>query len=80
MVLAGNTIRQKIFQLNVYTFGVVFIMAGLLQWVEYKATPLNVQKENNCGPHGCLTFYHAIYFIIVTISTVGYGDITMHSH
>lgn len=79
MVLAGNTIGQQIFQLTVYTFGVVFIMAGLLQWVERKATPLDVKKENNCGPHGCLTFYHAIYFIIVTISTVGYGDITMHS-
>lgn len=79
VVLAGNTIGQQIFQLTVYTFGVVFIMAGLLQWVERKATPLDVKKENNCGPHGCLTFYHAIYFIIVTISTVGYGDITMHS-
>lgn len=79
MVLPGNTIGQQIFQLTVYTFGVVFIMAGLLQWVERKATPLDVQKENNCGPHGCLTFYHAIYYMIVTISTVGYGDITMNS-
>ncbi|XP_057842888.2 uncharacterized protein LOC131052279 isoform X1 [Cryptomeria japonica] len=54
-------------------------MAGLLHWVEQKATPLNIKRENNCGTHGCLTFYHAFYFIIVTISTVGYGDITMNS-
>jgi potassium large conductance calcium-activated channel subfamily M alpha protein 1 len=45
----------------------VFIMAGLLQWVEWKATPLDVQKENSCGPHGCLTFYHANYDMIDTV-------------
>eukprot|EP01018_Ginkgo_biloba_P025839 Gb_05212 [translate_table: standard] len=56
-----------------------FIIAGLLHWVEKKATPVDIQKENKCGPHGCLTFYNAVYFIIVTISTVGYGDITMKS-
>ncbi|KAH9312112.1 hypothetical protein KI387_027147, partial [Taxus chinensis] len=79
VVLPRNAIGQQIFLLTAYTFGVVFIMAGLLHWVEQKATPLNIKKENNCDPHGCLTFYHAFYFIIVTISTVGYGDITMNS-
>ncbi|GLJ07331.1 hypothetical protein SUGI_0064550 [Cryptomeria japonica] len=79
IVFARNTIGQQIFLLTVYTFGAVFIMAGLLHWVEQKATPLHIKRENNCGSHGCLTFYHAFYFIIVTISTVGYGDITMNS-
>ena len=37
-----------------------------------------IEHQARC-PHGYLTFYHAIYFIIVTISTVGYSDITMHS-
>eukprot|EP01018_Ginkgo_biloba_P028249 Gb_17415 [translate_table: standard] len=54
----------------------VFITAGLLHWVEKGTTPVHI-KDNSCGPHGCLTFYNSLYFIVVTISTVRYGDIMM---
>ncbi|CAK9201922.1 unnamed protein product [Sphagnum troendelagicum] len=72
--IAGSTISQQILLLVVSTFGVVFLIAGLLQWVEYDGAP---QAEKNLCPGGpCINFWDAFYFIIVTISTVGYGDIT----
>ncbi|BFI29276.1 protein MpBK1 [Marchantia polymorpha subsp. ruderalis] len=77
--LSGATITQQIFRLVVYAFGVIFIAAGLLQWVEYRASTTQYREDNNCSPKGCLTFFGAFYFMIVTISTVGYGDITPKS-
>ena len=32
--------------------------------------------ENKINPGGFSTIFHALYFAIVTLSTVGYGDIT----
>eukprot|EP00249_Psilotum_nudum_P022094 c28369_g1_i3 orf=497-4030(-) len=80
ILLPGNAVSQEIFLLLTYTFGVVFIGAGILQWVEVKATQQSVKQENNCGAHGCWNYYEAFYFMIVTISTVGYGDITPKSN
>ncbi|CAM6114203.1 unnamed protein product [Calypogeia fissa] len=77
--LTGATIGQQIFRLVVYAFGVIFIAAGLLQWVDYMATSAEFKAANDCSPKGCITFFGAFYFMIVTISTVGYGDITPRS-
>ncbi|KAH9541015.1 hypothetical protein CY35_14G037400 [Sphagnum magellanicum] len=72
--ISGSTISQQILLLVVSTFGAVFLAAGLLQWVEYDGAP---QADKNECPHGpCLNFWDAFYFVIVTISTVGYGDFT----
>ncbi|KAJ7570308.1 hypothetical protein O6H91_01G114300 [Diphasiastrum complanatum] len=74
--LVGSTVGAQIFILTMYTLGVVFIAAGLLQWVEFKSTPKSERTKNQCGPEGCLNFWDAFYFIVVTITTVGYGDVT----
>jgi hypothetical protein len=45
--------------------GAVFLIAGLLQWVEYDGAP---QAEKNLCPGGpCINFWDAFYFIIVTV-------------
>jgi hypothetical protein len=46
----------------------VFIAAGLLQWVDYMATPAVFKAANGCSPKGCITFFQAFYFMIVTVN------------
>ncbi|BBN17112.1 protein MpBK2A [Marchantia polymorpha subsp. ruderalis] len=65
---------QQIILLTIATFGVIFLDAGILHWVEYDVAP-SVRKDT-CPEQGCITFWEAFYFLIVTVSTVGYGDIT----
>lgn len=55
----------------VFVFGVVvFVAAGVLQWVDNKATPESVKDSKECGDQGCLAFFDAVYFIVVTVSVV----------
>ncbi|KAH8961722.1 hypothetical protein BDL97_05G064000 [Sphagnum fallax] len=75
----GGAITEQLFILVMYTIGVVFVAAGVLQWVDNKTTPESVKDSKGCGDQGCLTFFDAVYFIVVTITTVGYGDITPNS-
>jgi potassium large conductance calcium-activated channel subfamily M alpha protein 1 len=46
----------------------VILAAGVLQWVEWRATPQSVLDDNDCARYGCLSFYEALYFVIVTVS------------
>ena len=46
----------------------VVLAAGVLQWVEWRATPKHVQESESCLPYGCLSFYDAFYFVIVTVN------------
>ncbi len=48
----------------------VFVAAGVLQWVDNKATPRSVADANGCGDQGCFTFFAAVYFIFVTVSSL----------
>jgi potassium large conductance calcium-activated channel subfamily M alpha protein 1 len=55
----------------VFVFGVVvFVAAGVLQWVDDKTTPESVKESKGCGDQGCFTFFDAVYFIVVTVSVV----------
>jgi potassium large conductance calcium-activated channel subfamily M alpha protein 1 len=54
-----------------FAFGVVvFVAAGVLQWVDNKTTPESVKESKGCGDQGCFTFFDAVYFIVVTVSVV----------
>ncbi|CAM6125487.1 unnamed protein product [Calypogeia fissa] len=69
-----SSVTQQIAVLSVITMGAIFLDAGILQWVEYNfASP---STKASCPVQGCMTFWESWYFLIVTVSTVGYGDIT----
>ncbi len=55
---------------NFFLGSAVFVAAGVLQWVDNKATPQSVVEANGCGDQGCLTFFAAVYFIFVTVSSL----------
>ncbi|KAG0559141.1 hypothetical protein KC19_10G082400 [Ceratodon purpureus] len=72
--IVGSTVLQQILLLVTSTFTAVFLIAGILQYVEYHGATASRRAE--CPAEGCINFWDAIFFVIVTISTVGYGDIT----
>lgn len=47
----------------------VFIAAGILQWVDNKMTKDSVKAAFGCRDSGCLSFFDAFWFMIVTVST-----------
>jgi potassium large conductance calcium-activated channel subfamily M alpha protein 1 len=66
--IAGSTISQQILLLVVSTFGVVFLIAGLLQWVEYNGAPQDQRDSQDSQCNGpCINFWDAFYFVIVTV-------------
>ena len=63
----------------------VFIAAGILQWVDNKATPQSVREAKGCDSHGCLTFFDALWFMIVTVSSLDAqsnwtATVVVHAH
>lgn len=54
--------------INECFFVAVFIAAGFLQWVDYMATTAEFKEANSCSPKGCITFFGAFYFMIVTVT------------
>ena len=59
--------------LTIWQILAVTLAAGVLQWVEWRATPRSVRDNNDCAHYGCLSFYEALYFVIVTVSD-GFHD------
>lgn len=59
-------------------FIAVFIAAGILQWVDNKATSQSVKEAKGCGDHGCLTFFDAFWFMIVTVCTLHFSIVLIH--
>lgn len=47
----------------------MFIAAGILQWVDNKMTKDSVKAALGCRESGCLEFFDAFWFMIVTVST-----------
>jgi hypothetical protein len=49
-------------------WGAVFLIAGLLQWVEYNGAPQDQRDSQDSQCNGpCINFWDAFYFIIVTV-------------
>ncbi|KAH8960407.1 hypothetical protein BDL97_06G130900 [Sphagnum fallax] len=72
--IVASTVIEQILLLVVSCFGAVFLDAGIVQWIEYAAASEQIQQ--NCPTSGCLNFMDAFYYVVATISTVGYGDVT----
>ncbi|KAI5060045.1 hypothetical protein GOP47_0024465, partial [Adiantum capillus-veneris] len=67
--IVGSTATQQIILLVVATVGVVFLDAGILQWLE------NGFSAESKSSSSSLTYWQSFYFLIVTVATVGYGDV-----
>lgn len=75
-----NTVRRTfavwIDQTRLSSFGVIFV-GGVLVFglAYYLLTPFSQGLVSNGGGHAHITFGNAVYFSVVTVSTLGYGDI-----
>ena len=69
--IAGWIDRTSLFRLAWIFFAVVFIFAIVYNLL----TPFSQGLVNNADPHGRITLGVACYFSVVTVSTLGYGDI-----
>ncbi|XP_024390173.1 uncharacterized protein [Physcomitrium patens] len=74
MGIAGSTLYQKILLVAMTTLGSIFLSAGIMQWIESEL--ISAESKAKCSSNGCLNFLDAFYYIIVTVATVGYGDMT----
>eukprot|EP00897_Mesotaenium_endlicherianum_P003898 jgi/Mesen1/3536/ME000198S02739 len=76
----SSTVGQHVFVLVIHTLTIIFLAAGIFQWVEFVATSAKTREELKCGRLGCYSFFEAIYFMVVTVATVGYGDVTPNTN
>ncbi|GJP58341.1 hypothetical protein CLOP_g23265 [Closterium sp. NIES-67] len=68
-----TSITQEVINLIVYLTSLIFTAAGIFLWVTYQNE--EVKATGSCEPVNCLDYAMSLYFVVVTISTVGYGDI-----
>ncbi|KAL2612896.1 hypothetical protein R1flu_024588 [Riccia fluitans] len=63
--VVGSSVMQQIILLTVATFGIILLDAGIIHWVEYNTAPR--ERKDTCSKEGCITFWQAFYFLIVTV-------------
>ncbi len=61
--------RMRLTTIFFTLFCIIFISSGVIYDIEHKYNPEQMQ-----------TFFDALYFVVVSVTTVGYGDITPVSH
>jgi len=64
-----QAVHLIIFRIIFIMVAIVFVSAGLIFYAENKINPENFR-----------TFFDAVYFSVVTLTTVGFGDITPFSN
>ena len=69
--VSKNALVQQIIQVVISFFILVFISTSLIQFLED-----NLEAIPGLSSNAPFDWYEAFYFIIVTFSTVGYGDIS----
>ncbi|GJP56733.1 hypothetical protein CLOM_g15785 [Closterium sp. NIES-68] len=74
-----NTIAKEIIALGFTLFTTLLVGAGIFQFAEYWGTSDAYKTEHECPQSGCTNFFDSFYFMVVTVATVGYGDVTPHS-
>ncbi|MBW2554333.1 MAG: ion transporter [Deltaproteobacteria bacterium] len=60
-----KAVHLIIFRISYIMFAIVFVSSGLIFYTEHNINPENFR-----------TFFDGVYFSIVTLTTVGFGDIT----
>jgi len=65
--IGDNNVNSQIFTIAITIFTIIYFFAGLLQLVENMYMPEDLPRYS---------FHDMLYFTVVTLTTVGYGDIT----
>ncbi len=65
--LLGVKLNENLVLVRIFLtlFSLIFVYAGLIYQVEHHINPIGLE-----------TFFDAFYFVVVTMTTVGYGDVT----
>ena len=80
---ADNKFTKQMLVICYFLLNIIFIISGLMQIVE--RTEIDKMIKTQINPLTQLElkmsryFHHYLYFTIVTLSTVGYGDISPHT-
>lgn len=81
-----NEVDRQIFTIVLTVITLIFVTAGILETLEnpYRANQIQEMKEegtfSDSSSQISLTSYHEmIYFVVVTLATVGYGDVVPES-
>mmetsp|Transcript_27007 Transcript_27007/g.34997 ORF Transcript_27007/g.34997 Transcript_27007/m.34997 type:complete len:1147 (+) Transcript_27007:149-3589(+) len=70
-----NALTVKITRLALTMFTIVFIASGICHTIEVAYKSYEDLEAFSDAENGILEWHDALYYIVVTLSTVGYGDI-----
>jgi hypothetical protein len=68
-----SRIRRQLIKIILIVFAIIVTMAGAFFMAERIS---GGTYSGTCPASECINFFDSIFFIVVTISTVGYGDVT----
>ena len=71
IVVDRDIVKVRILQIIVMVCGLVYVAVGAMQFFEDNLEPISGLSSNHPFP-----WHTSLYFMIVTLTTVGYGDIT----
>ena len=78
-----NKITKQILEIIYFLLNIAFIVSGLMQIVERteieKLLKIQINPLSQLELRLSRYFHHYLYFTIITLSTVGYGDICPHT-
>ena len=80
---AENKFTKQTLVIVYFLLNIIFIISGLMQILERteieKLSKTQINPLNQLGFKLSKYFHHYLYYTIVTLSTVGYGDISPHT-
>ena len=66
-------VQKQLFSVTFMVFSIIFVFAGIFHLIENTLNTPELMEEKWGMSH--LQFHDAVYFTVVTVATVGFGDI-----